>query len=225
MALAIDSSTPAIVGTGSGTSVTTASFTPPDSTLLVACIARFATSTVTMSNSGTALTWTLKADNSNSRVYTAPLTTSQSMTVTFSQVSSTALGMKVYAVTGADLTTPIGATGTGTSTSDPSTVTGYSSTIANSLGIASVAYLDSPGSFTSSDTITSYSDGATFAALGINKAATTATPSTSVTFNMDNSTPLFPDYEWAAVEVLPLVTPLATVPKVFSNAAHRASIW
>ncbi len=224
MTVAIDSSSPVIVGTGSGTSVTSASFTPPSSSVIVACIARASASTVTMSNSGTALTWTLKADNGLSRIYTAPLVTSQSMTVTFAQ-SSSALGLKVYAITGGDLTTPVGASGTGASSSNPVTVTGYSSTVSGSLGIASVASIDIAGTFTSSDTIVSYYDGSTFGALGINKAATTSTPGTSVTFNMSNSIPGFPDYEWSAVEILPTSAPPTTQPVILSGAQHRASIW
>lgn len=105
------------------------SFTPPDNCLLVAFVG-FTNGTgieygddITITDSA-GLTWTPRKDSGGSsptwtygcRVFTAPVTTGVSMTITGGKPSGTneAYTYHVFAVTGYDPTTPVGATAYGT---------------------------------------------------------------------------------------------------------------
>jgi hypothetical protein len=227
MAVTIDGSTPSIVGVNNGSSITTGSFSPPANSLLVACIGRFATGTVTMSNTGTSLSWTLRVDNSLVRIYTAANASSQSnITVTFNNTVSTKLHMKVYVVTGHNLTTPTGATGTGTEGSASVTPTGYTSTVAASLGLCSAAYMDDANSLSSSDNEDVYMASSSYGGMGVAKASTTPTVGTGVTFNLfADGFGFFPSWEWAALEIVPPGAAPTIRPYLATSAAVNRSYF
>lgn len=122
MAIRIDPSTPPAVAEQSS-SLTTASFTPPAGSLLVALTGFAAGLTPTISNSGPSLTWERRVtmgyleDGANegergvSTIFTAWCPTSQAVTVTAtSPDSGDGGGLKVYVVTGVDPENPVGAT-------------------------------------------------------------------------------------------------------------------
>jgi hypothetical protein len=123
MATAVDASSPIRV-TGnptSGGSITSASFTAPANSLLVACVQGNADATgaetLSVADSG-GLSWTKQVERTNlettaggdSAIFTAPQVTSAARTVALSRTSSSIrrIDLKVYVVTGADLAgTPV----------------------------------------------------------------------------------------------------------------------
>lgn len=139
MALIIDPSSPAVV-VGSGT-VLTASFTPPDDSLLVVMMAAnsvqnfnpitpIATDTLGVHATYTLSDWFSEADNSSisgqCALWTAPITTGAAMQVSVTvDPSNPDVAVKVFVLTGQDLTTPIGATGKSGSTSASSIAQSY----------------------------------------------------------------------------------------------------
>ncbi len=119
MALAIDSSTPAFASSNTGSTVTTASFTPPTGAVLVAVAFHDTASGNTTNTSvvtGGGLTWTIRAtrnradaggQNGHVQVSTAVVASSASMTVTTTGTNCLGpVGVYVFVMTGADTTTP-----------------------------------------------------------------------------------------------------------------------
>lgn len=202
MAVAIDASSPAIAAQ-LGSSATTASFNPPDNAVLVAVV--FGTDSATMSNNGGALTWTSRKEDgigSSLEIFTAPLPTGRTgMTVTATGGGGE-IALKVYVITGGDLSSPVGATGNGTSAVNNPTVTGYTSTFAGSRGICGAFDQSGRGMPTSTDDESAYS--LVSAGMGVAKAANTATAGTAVTFNLDAASTSGGTWYWVAVEVKPL---------------------
>ncbi len=224
MAVAIDASSPAMVAQ-LASSGTTAAFNPPDNSVLVAVV--FGTASATMSNNGAALTWTSRLEDGNGssiEIFTAPLTTGRTgMTVTVTGGGGE-IALKVYVVTGCDPATPVGATGGGTSTSNNVTVNGYSSTIAGSRGLAGAYDSSGRGTPSSTDDESAYS--LVSSGMAVVKAANTATPGTTVTFNLDASGSAGGTWYWIAVELLPQPdAPRLAVYTVTSAAVHRGSRW
>ncbi len=223
MAIDIDASSPAIVGSGIIDVVTTATFNPPDSSLMVATTLSNTVPT-SITNNGAALTWTLRKASADQKVniYTAPLTTGRTgMTVTATWATTFERALKVDVITGADLTTPIGATGTGTSSTNNVTVTGYSSTAAGSRGLCGANEDNNLGTPTSTDSAVTNQH-----FIRVVKAANTATAATSVTFNLDAAGSGTPAWTWAAVEVLPAPDPPRMAVYVANlTAVHRAANW
>jgi hypothetical protein len=212
VAIAFDASSPAVVS-GIGTTLTTASFDPPDQSLLVATVMGSASGT--MSNNGSALTWTSRVSGSSVQIFTAPLASGRTgMTATVTTGSSVSWGFKLDVLTGADLGTPTGATGTGSSTSNNIDINGYVSTIASSRGILP----------TSTDDEAAWSS--VFDGMRVAKAANTATPGTTVTFNLDAFGTGAANWSFAAVEILPLAVTVPQMRLVQSVAAvHRSYRW
>jgi len=236
VAIAIHGSSPAIA-TGDSTTVITATFSPPADSLLVACV--FAidgdSATIGVSNSGTAQTWTQRARrdeaDSGSRIglaaiYTAPNATAQTnITVTATTNNNGGIGLKVYVVTGVSLTTPVGATGEGSSTTNNVTVAAYTSTGAGSRGIAVAHDASQTGTPTSTDDESAVLDFDTgLTGMGIVKASNTATPGTSVMFNLDASGTDPAEWNWAAVELLNASIDATASPAVVSGAADIPSV-
>lgn len=170
MALAVTTS-PALV-VGGATSATTASFDAPAGSLLVAVLGHnhygtttYTGSTWTMSNSGAALTWTLGVKRNNAdrsaaaagaAVYTAPVASARSAMTATASISAAAGTvdtpvLSLYVATGADLTTPVGATGGGFSTTNNLTTTGVTLQQAGSLLLVSGMDYSASGTPTSSD--------------------------------------------------------------------------
>ncbi len=229
MAIAIDGSTPAIAST-TASPLTTASFTPPSGSLLVACISSDSNSgvnpTIGISNSGTAFTWTEQiresaASGGNSGcavIFTAPVTVSQSMTVTVTSTSSsTAMdeAVQVYVLTGADTSSPVGATGSGSSVVNHITPTVYTSTVNNSWGFGAFTDWADLGAPTSADVAVTFS-GIGTAGAEIRKSAATTPVSTAVTLDYDAPGTAATALNWVAVEIKPAGTTVKT-PTVISQ--------
>jgi len=219
LAVAIDASSPAISAQLSS-SVTTDAFDPPSS-LLVAVV-MCATDAV-MSNNGTALTWTSRKQDTadfNSEIFTAPLATGRTgMTVTATGGGGQ-LALKVYVITSADLSTPVGATGSGTSTTNNVTVNGYTSTVNGSRGIAAAVDGDGLGTPSSTDDESTFS--LILSGMAVAKAANTATAGSNVTFNLDAAGVGTASWAWIAVEILPTAESRITIVQSLT-AVHRAA--
>ncbi|MEU4224270.1 hypothetical protein AB0F17_08255 [Nonomuraea sp. NPDC026600] len=230
MALAIDASTPALA---SGTSSsTTASFTAPAGSLLVALCADEDGTVGTMSNSSTALTWTARVSRTSAEsgvfvsliVFTAVAATSVARTVTYtSAVGGSQTDLKVLVVTGADVVgTPAGAVGEGNSTTINLTVNAYTSTVANSRGVGIAADGNAAGNPTSSDTGFAFNHAGAYSGIAVHKAADTAVGGSTVTLNFNGGASAR-DWAWVAVEILPEVVPfLAPRPLILGQAVNRA---
>lgn len=220
MTVALDASSPALATTPIATSVTTAAFNPPSSTLLVATAISIDAPT-SITNNGTALTWTLRKRSAADSVsiYTAPLPTGRTgMTVTANWGGTLGRSLKVDVFTGADLSVPIGADGTGASSTNAVTVTGYTSTNAGSRGVCGAYDSNTLGTPSSTDDEVAASNGA----MRVVKATNTATAGTAVTFNLDAAGAGTPAWSWAAVEIRNGVVD-ATVP-VPSNVVATTAI-
>lgn len=228
MAIAIDASTPAIVQNAS-TAKTTASFTAPADSVLVACVGVAGDATVTMSNSGTGLTWTnrkqRKSTDSGAQsgmvaIFTAVTTTAVARTVTAtSSVSSNPGGFKLFVVTGADTSSPFGASGAGSSTSNPITPTVYTSTVAGSRAFGIANDWLAAGSPASSDTGFPYDVAGDTSGIAVHKAANTASASTNVTLNFNGDGGSDAGWNWVAVEIKPVSSfPQTITPSAISSA-------
>src|SRR5688572_32343873 len=128
MAIAIDASSPIrFTGTpANNVDITSASFTPPAGSVLVVCVSADTngnTDNITISVSGGSLTWTNRVEHDpgdagamggHASIWTAVQASSVSMTVSVRRTagngSTGRISVKVYVVTGADTTTPTGAT-------------------------------------------------------------------------------------------------------------------
>ncbi|WP_214322097.1 hypothetical protein [Nonomuraea sediminis] len=235
MALAIDSSTPAIAQADN--TCTTASFTAPDSSLLVAlCMCNSGSgSTNSVSNSGTALTWTQwvnhqagedsGAFNATVKIFTAPAATSAARTVTLTTSGSGYTALKVLVFTGADLNAPVGATGEGHSSTAAITPNVYTSTVANSRCVGIGSDSTSFNSPTTTDVGFTYSNiFPQMSGLAAYKSSDTATAGSTVTLNFDG-TGNSRTWNWVAAEILPLVPPLPRPGLMLGQAINRAAYY
>jgi hypothetical protein len=145
-------------------SVVTAAFTPADNSLLVVCAncSGDGAGADTYAVTGGSLTWTERAhrdhSNNNNRgtasIWTAPVTTGASMTVTFTIATSAGsayqrASVKVYIVTGQHAS-PIGASTTNTTTTNPTNAALTATGAGRLFGCA--AEWNEVGTPTSSDT-------------------------------------------------------------------------
>lgn len=224
--IAPHASSPA-VATGDSTTAVTATFSPPADTLLVACVFALEgnAATITVANSGTPRTWTQRArrdesdagfQNGLAAIFTAPNSTALTNTTVTATTNFAGIGVKVYVLTGADLASPVGATGEGSSTTNAITPNAYTSTVAGSHGIACASELSDAGVPTSTDDeAAAYVIATGLAGMGVTKAADTATAGTVVTFNFDASGTGAATWQWCAVEIKPGASdasaPLTTV--------------
>lgn len=200
MPIAIASSPTGATGTSS---IVSGTFSPPAGSLLV--VLTGTASTPTVSNSGTARTWTQRVVHGTYggiRIYTAPNPTAlSSITVTVAGASG---GAKVFVVTGQHPTNPIGTTGTGSTTTNNATVNAYTSTAAGSRGFLVAVdwngvYLAAP---TSTDDEYAWALGDATAGLAATKAANTGTAGAAVQFNLDAAGTSAADWHWVALEIL-----------------------
>lgn len=231
MPIAIDSSSPAVVS--GATPRTTASFTAPADSLLVALVSsNSGTVTHTVTTSG--LTWTSRvkrdigdsgANASAVEIFTALALTSAARTV---QLSSSSGGdyvaLKVFVVTGADLDNPVGAVGEGSSSTANLTVNAYTSTAPRSRAVGIAADEEGDGSVTSSDVGFGWSSLFSAAGIAVYKASDTANAGTTVTLNFNGSGGSR-GWNWAAMEIL--AAPILPRPSVLrpTGAVHRAANW
>jgi len=223
---AIASSTPS--------SVTTASFTPVAGGLLVAMLSGSSDAQPVVSGGG--LTWTrqVRQNTGGSQFYadiwTAPVSSASPMTVSASLGGSfNAMGLKVDVISGQHPINPIGQTGTGTTSTNNATVTGYESSTDGSRGFCSAVEGEGLGTPTSSDQgfgwFVNVSGFFPNAGLAVRKAADTANSGTTVTFNLDASGSSTADWRWAALEILPEPPLRPASPRMPATAVHRAASW
>lgn len=167
MAIAVDSSSPALVAqTSIVTTVTTASFTPPADAMLVACAFcsqnGSGTMTFNMSDNQSG-TWTtdLVRNAADSGAYASAAgiyhraSPGVAMTVTATVVNSFLPTLKVLVLTGVDMASPVGSSAKQGSTSTSFATTGYANARASSIGIA-VACGSTANGITSNDATASY---------------------------------------------------------------------
>ena len=145
-------------GVQAGTTFTTGSFTPANNSLLVVAAqlqdATISTDTMTITDTAS-LSWTARVttgvDPSFSAhktvLYTAPVTTGSSMTVTVGTLAngSAEFAVHVFTYTGYNTGTPIGATATGTSTGGGAVTITLSASPALSSEVLASANADSTG--------------------------------------------------------------------------------
>jgi hypothetical protein len=230
VAIAIDASTPALVDGLSA--VTTASFTAPADSLLVAlCAFGGGSGTNTVSNSAAALTWTTRVNHQvgeDSGAYAATVTifTAVAPTAVARTVTATAaaggsqVSMKLLVVTGTDTTSPVGAVGENHSTTANLTASVYTSTVANSRAVG-IATDDLAGPTPTSSDVGFGIAPDEYSGIAVYKAADTALVGSVVTLNFNGSGSR--NWNWAAVEVLPAVVPFqAPRPLVLGQAVNRA---
>lgn len=153
MALAIDGSSPAVVTSTAGVTVTSASFTPPSGSVLLVSWAGNSgpgstpSSPTITDNLGVHLTYTLigwrsHADaapsvDGQAAMWWAVVGTSAAMTVTVTNGDGSdpaGNALKVRVLTGADTTTPIGASGKAASASAASIAQAYTASASNGWG-------------------------------------------------------------------------------------------
>lgn len=147
MSILVDASSPALASqTGVSATITTASFTPPAGSLLVAaafCSQTAATMSFTLSDSlsGSWTTDLLRNSTDSGTVQSAAgiyhsVASGAAMTVTCVVVNSFFPTVKVYVLTGVDSVSPVGSSAKQSSTSTSFATTGYANTRASSIGIA-----------------------------------------------------------------------------------------
>jgi hypothetical protein len=222
MAISVDDTT-VVRWTGTpahDVNLTSAAFTPPNSSLLVLTVqtdsASATTAPVVAVSSSPALTWTKQAQRQagdsgaqggHASVWTAPVTTGQSTTVSVQHQGSTIgtdrMSCKLYIVTGHDAATPAGATGTGSSTTNSITPTLFTSQTA---GVAFVAGTDwnALGAGTTPPTSSDLTRDAASYNTQIDVLSgykTIASAGASVTANLDAAGTAAAAWNWAAVEV------------------------
>jgi hypothetical protein len=212
--------------------VTTASFTAPASSLLVAlCASNSGSVTHTVTNSGTGLTWTSRAkrdildSGGNSaavEIFTAATVPSVARTVTLtSSNGGDDLALKVLVFTGADLDVPVGAVGEGSSSTANLTPNVYTSTAAGSRAVGIASDENQAGTPTSSDIGFAWNVG--MSGIAVYKATDTVTPGSTVTLNF-NGTGGSRLWNWAAIEILPAVVPfVAGRGLMLGQAVNRAA--
>jgi hypothetical protein len=229
MAIAIDASSPArFAGTpATNVDITSASFTPPNNSVLVVCISadtQSATNPLTFSVSdsiGGTTGWSSKIHQvgttgigGNSAIWTKSIASGASMTVSVRRTGgfggSNQLSVKCYVVTGADTTTPTGATGSGTSTTINITPNAYTSTVNNSRGFGCATDWSPENTPISTDEEDAVEHVGNIGAISLYKAADTASSGSTVTVNFNADTGATPQWTWVALEILPAAGASAT---------------
>jgi hypothetical protein len=205
-----------------GVAMTSASFTPPNNSLIVVCVGTDSganatnDATLTVSDSGLH-TWTkvqerdpnsgaTDGDGSHSSLWYAKITTGSSMTISMTPTSNT-LGaatstFKWYIFTNYDTSSPIGASNSGSVAGNPATAsTALTSTTADSILVGCASAW---GTGTGSST-TGTADG--FNGLGDFSGVTTyfSAPSVGTVMNLNLKTSGTPtgQWHWTALEVKP----------------------
>lgn len=218
MALALDASTPAqavTTGTAPALTATTASFTAPNNSVLIASAYAAgpnaaATQSWVVSDTGS-LTWTLinsrdvsEGNSGGVTHYWAKTTSAASRTVSVQATSSlgdtwdVVLDLRVW--TGANLADPIGAIGEGSSTSNEITPSAFTSEAASSILIAAVQDWNALGVPSSSDlTASTYDRAGIYSGLSGYKLLGAAG---AQTFNYNSFGAGSPLLNWCAFELL-----------------------
>lgn len=238
MPIQIHGSSPSLVS-AYGTSVTTGSFTPPSGSLLVACVMSKNDASVDLSNNGAALSWNLRVQgihtNGCSAIYTAPAI-AQTMSVTglmnfFPGEPSQPVAVKIYVLTGADVSDPVGATNNTTSTGVENwSFPAYTSTSPDSWGFCAAVDDYQTGNPSSTDVAEAFnqSGGNYLSGMAIRKAAATLAAGTPVAFDIRTGG-VATSTRWGvcAVEIKAAPVSVRATRNIHRPpvAAHRASSW
>lgn len=207
---------------GTGTAVTSASFTPANNSLLVCCVSADTDSgvSITITVSGGSLTWTARTERNAAEsganggyagIFTAPVATGANMTCsvtrTVNGAGSKRISAKLYIVTGQNASNPIGTVGEGSSAVNNLSASAYTSTVNNSRAFGAATDWSALGAGTTAPTSSDTGSGATYSgqidALSVYKAANTASSGTAVTLNFDASGTGTPAWNWCALEIVP----------------------
>lgn len=218
MAPVVDAASPAIATNTTSANLTTGSFNPPACLLVVELGGDGAGNmTPTISNNGTALTWSNRserdlgdagAQSGHSSIHTAELTsgrTGMTVTAALSGTGAGAKALKVYCVTGYDSADPVGnAPGEGSSTTNSITPTIISAVeSANSLLFVVANDWNQLGTPASSDlTIDTYNISGSISGL-MGRKAGPGSAGSSATANLDAAGSSAPAWNWASVEIEP----------------------
>lgn len=208
MALAIDASSPTFVALAANT-VTTASFTPPVGSLLV--VAVLGTSFSGNPNpvlTSTGLTFVSQilsndAGQGTTQLFTAEVGanggSSRTVSVTVSGFAS--VGLKVWVLTGQHATQYLGATSSGTSTSNAVNA-GITTDSANNWVLGAGSEFNDLGTPTTTDTNDGTATGLSLSYLAVRKSAAT-TAAGAETLNMDAAGTAAAAWAWAAIAIRP----------------------
>lgn len=218
----LHASTPALVASASGNSFTTASFSPPAGTLLVVFGWGHhggSTATEAVSNSGTALTWTLvRQQNVEEGVVAAWVTylSAARTGLTVTTTSSNAFqggGTKVYVVDGVDSAAAVGDIKFGTSTALSFTTTALIPQAADSLLFVGASNDESANSTAPTSSDSTSVSAKTVANQGIISGYRSG-PAAGVasTFNLATTTATVRNWNWVSFEVRALVTSQSVSP-------------
>ena len=204
MAIAIDASSPAQVYHADSNPVTTASFTPPAGSLLVAGFVYATDGSPAPAISSSGLTFTARVTaQAGVRFWTAPIASSSARTVSANDGQGgfgAGAFLKVWVVTGQHAT-PTGNTGSGTATGSTS-VNGYTSSADNSWGFCVARVSNALNTPSSTDVETAHTTDPDVYGMSITKSAATTPSSTVVTFNLGH-TDGTAAWQWAALEIVP----------------------
>jgi len=209
VAIAVDSSTAWVEDTAFNANVTTGTFSPGAGTVLVALVASYNRTSPTMTNSGTALTWTMQqaVDNGGFSVsiYTAVNSSAQSnITATFEDLGTAypIPALKVYVLSGASTSSPVGTKGSGSSAAGSVGVDAGNTTVADAWAFTIGFDTDLNGSPSSSNmTASSAYNGTYVDAVAGYKTLTSS--GSSMTTNLTRSGTLTNGWRWAQVEIKP----------------------
>lgn len=233
----LDASTPARVTSTAGQTLTTATFSPPANSLLLASFAKDGPQTAgaTFSNTVTARTWVpidaeFSVNGLASMAYALNPTALTGITVSGSQTvtGNNQVALKVYVITGHDPAVPIGGqNGGGAAASNSLTTTGFTVLGGDSLGVFAANGASSllAGNPTSSDTTldpynvsTEIYGGAGYKTLGA--------AGSSATFQITAPGAATPVWNWVSVEILsPAVVTAAKTPPRNRARLIRANYW
>lgn len=227
MAIAVDASTPAIFHAPNGNDGTPPAFTPPANSLLVAFVTTMTASGTTVTTSD-GLSWSKAVESSSlsAQIWTAWQTTSASRTVRPDDQQGGAgnsLVCKTIVLTGVNPNTPIAQTTQGTATTDPQTISAYTSTIDGSFGLFVLMDSTNNGTATSTDTEFVF-DATDHEHITIHKSAVTATAGTPVTFQVDPAVAISGVAAWVAIEIGPPTAPLAPTITFQAGGHERAGV-
>lgn len=216
MALAVDTSTPALAA-ASNDPWTTASFTPPNDSLLVAVVMAdwfVSTPTITVTSTGLTFTSRIKVGALNEgvvEIFTAPVGASGGTARTVSATTSLASdvgGIKVYVITGQHAT-PVDTTGSGSSTTNNITPTVLTTGFDGCWVFGGGTEWNSNGVPTSTDVGEGFDD-ADLSLICVRKSAATS-PAGAVTLNFDSFGGSAAQWTWAAISIRPTATSGVTV--------------
>lgn len=225
MALKLDnSSPPRFTGTpANNVDIWSQAFRPPAGALIVAYVSADTNGSgdnITISVSGGGLTWTNQVERDpgvtgvagHASIWTAPDAVNVPMLVlvrrTAGDGSTGRISCKVEVWTGVHTTDAIGNSGGGSDTSNNNiTPNAYTSSTNNSRGVGCATDWNQLGLPTSTDDEDADDYAGAISVISLHKAADTPTSGSTVTVNFDAGGAGAPNWNWAALEILPDPSP------------------